>query len=218
MQKEMKKNDMLLILTLKVFVSGCSLVVQSKDGLPCIDVRKNYPEKEIILTNIADVEYVHLSTANDEYLYKGGINAITENTIVVGDVSSGSILFFSRDGKPKSRFNRTGGGPEEYPNFARFRIVYDEIADDVYIFSDRNIMVYSSTGKYKRKLSTSSSVSSLPVDFDDHSIFLYDRQLEDKRLGNEIYSSSQALDSSYVRISKEDGRVLELKFPSFINS
>jgi len=161
------------------------------------------------LTDIADVEYLHLSTADDEYLYKGNINDITENTIVVGDVSFGNILFFSRDGKPKSRFNRKGEGPEEYPQFLKFRIVYDEMADDVFILSYRNIMVYSSTGKYKRKLPISSSYASSLVDFDDHTLFLYNGLSEDKRTGLEIYSSSQDLDSSFVRISKEDGRVLD---------
>ena len=210
MQTEMKINDALFLLTLVVFVSGCSSVDQSKEGLPCIDVRKKYPEKEIILTDIADVEYVHLSTAYDEYLYKGFIGDITENTIVVGDDSSGSVLFFSRDGKPKSRFNRKGAGPEEYPAFLKPSIVYDETADDVYILinNGRNIFVYSSTGKYKRKLPLSADVSSL-VDFDDHSLFVYDTQLIEKRQMKEGYTSSQALDSSFMRISKEDGRVLD---------
>ena len=203
----MKKSDKLFLLIVVVFLSGCSSGNLSKEGLPCIDVRKKYPEKEILLTDIADVEYVHLSTEDDDYLYRGYICDITENTIVVNDYS-GSILFFSRDGKPKSRFNRKGGGPGEYPSYVR-TLVYDEIADEAYLHSSLNsILVYSSTGKYKRQLPLSASMSSL-VDFDDRSLFLYDEQLMMKRLSEGGYTSSQSLDSSFIRISKEDGRVLE---------
>ena len=103
------------------------------------------------MTDIADVTYVHLSTENDEYLYKGGICDITEHTIVVRDNSSSSILFFSRDGKPKSRFNRKGEGPEEYSPFVgnQRMIIYDEDADEVYVYaSSKSIMVYS-IGRYQ---------------------------------------------------------------------
>ena len=202
----MKIYNTLFFILIVVFVSGCSSGNQSKESIPSIDVRQKYPEKEIILTDIADVVYVHLSTEDDDYLYKGDISDITENTIVVNDYS-GSILFFSRDGKPKSRFNRKGGGPGEYPYIRS--LVYDEIADEAYVYSSlKAILVYSSSGKYKRQLPLSASISSL-VDFDDHSLFLYDEQLMQKRLHDENYTSSQSLDSSFIRISKEDGRVLE---------
>ena len=42
---------MVLIATLS---TSCKNEKQSKDSLPCIDVGKNYPEKEIILTDIAE--------------------------------------------------------------------------------------------------------------------------------------------------------------------
>ena len=75
-----------------VLAFSCSSDSQTKDGIPCIDIRKKYPLKEIILTDIADISYVHLSTENDDYLYKGGIHFVTENTIVVADYSSANIL------------------------------------------------------------------------------------------------------------------------------
>ena len=203
----MKINNKLFLLIAVVCLAGCSSGNQSKENIPCIDVRKTYPEKEIILTDIADVEYVHLSTEDEDYLYRGGIIDITANTIVVNDYS-GSILFFSRDGKPKSRFNRKGGGPGEYPSYIS-TLVYNEMADEAYVYSSLNaIMVYTSSGKYKRQLPLSASISSL-VDFDDHSLFLYDEQLMMRRIHEEDYTSSQSLDSSYLRISKEDGRVLD---------
>ena len=128
----MRKNIALLLLIVMTLTFGCSSNNQSEDSLPCIDIRKKYPKKEIILTDIADISYVHLSTENKDYLYKGGICDITENTIVVRDISSHSILFFTREGKPKSRFNRRGIGPDEYYDLYG-SIVYDETTDEVFI-------------------------------------------------------------------------------------
>ena len=207
---DMRKNIALLLLIIMTLTFGCSSNNQSEDSLPCIDIRKKYPKKEIILTDIADISYVHLSTENKDYLYKGVICDITENTIVVKDVSSHSILFFTREGKPKSRFNRMGQGPEEYNLLFRSQpIVYDETADEVFVSNRKDILVYSSTGKYKRKITLQSHASTL-VDFDDQSLLLYDERLQDKKQHQrERYSSSQSLDSCFYRISKEDGKVLE---------
>ena len=215
----MKKKFILYFMLAASLVTGCSSSNQKKDNLPCIDITKNYPEKEIILTDIATVKYVHLSTKNDDYLYKGIINYMTENTIVVADDVSGSILFFSKDGKPKSRFNHYGSGSEEYPQKGRFlSIIYDETADDVFVSSTPgNFNVYSSMGKYKRKviLPQGTNVHSI-VDYDEQSFFLYDIQNDFKKSPKErTYFMSQSNDSSYCRVSKTDGKVLEyVIFPS----
>jgi len=211
---------MLYLFVIVAFVTNCSSDKQLIDVLPCIDVRKVYPVKKIILTDIADVTYIHLNTENADYLYRGGIKYITDSTIVVVDDASGSILFFSIDGKPKSRFNRYGNGPEEYSN-KFFSIVFDEAADDVFVnipsfflISGNSILVFSSTGEYKRKLPLSWSALSL-IDFDRQSLFLYSLQNQYRKLMREKTDvSSQSVDSSYFRISKTDGKVLTyVNFP-----
>ena len=153
----MKKTIFLLIVNL---LTGCSSDKQSTEGLPCIDVTNNYPEKEIILTDIADVTYVHLSTENENFLYKGGIDYVTENTIVVNDKISGGVLFFSKDGTPKSRFNHYGKGPQEYmfkgfaQNKSIYQLLYDEKLNEVFIYMPFGdiIQIYTSTGEYLRTL------------------------------------------------------------------
>ena len=105
----MKGITLLALLLWMVVVMGCSPNKQSAEGLPYINSVKNYPEKEIILTDIADVQYLHLNSDDNDYLYRGTIRRVTENAIIVYDDSSGSILFFSKDGNPKSRFNRKEG-------------------------------------------------------------------------------------------------------------
>ena len=208
----MKKKRLIYFIITVFFVTGCSSEKQSKISLPCIDVTKNYPVKELILTDIATVSYVHLNTEKDEYLYKGIINYVTENTIVVADESSGSILFFSKDGEPKSHFNRFGEGPEDYGFKGRsLKVIYDEAVDDVFLRIIGGFNVYSSTGEYKRKivLPQGTIVSSL-VDYDDQSFFLFDFQNDFNRSskdGKDLVFPSN--DSSYFRISKIDGKVME---------
>ncbi len=185
-----------------------------KGDLPVIDVRETYTEKEIVLTDIGDVTYLHLESDNDEYLYNGSISAITENTIVVADYATGSILFFSMDGKPKSRFNRLGRGPEEYLQI--INVGYDETTDELFVVDNFNsIQVYSSDGKHKRKLLPPNGVliAEMTV-FDDSSLLFFDagrsrrRLLEDERL-----LSTEDLASLFYRISRADGTVLDsLKF------
>ena len=204
------------------FVIGCSSGSQSKDSLPCIDIRKNYTEKEIVLTDVADITYVHLNSENDDNLYKGTINYVSKNTIVVCDESSGSILFFSKDGTPKSRFNRYGAGPEEYFWKGRaVRIIYDENNDDVFVFSLNDIHVYSSTGEYKRKITLQQGRNvQTVVDFDDLSLFVYNIGKEWIIYSNESTEEEKIIsktdyDSSYLFISKTDGKILDyLIFPS----
>ena len=211
----MKANRIFYLFIAVIFANSCSS--DKKGNIPSIEISKNYRKKEILLTDIADVTYVHLNSKNANYLYRGGIKYVTENTIVVVDVSSGSILFFSKDGTQKSRFNRYGQGPEEYAD-RNFFIVYDEVLDDVYVnapgiftIQGHSILVYSSTGEYKRKIILPATPFPL-IDYDDESLLLYDMQNQYKKIRRNFNPSP--VDSSYYFISKTDGRVLEyINFP-----
>ena len=102
----MKNEIVFYLLFLSIFTIGCSSDKQSLKELPCLDVMNDYPEKEIIITDIANVTYLHLNSENDDYIYKGRIDYVTQNTIIVVDRSSQSVLFFSKDGNPKSQIGR----------------------------------------------------------------------------------------------------------------
>jgi len=193
------------------FVFVTSANSQMKDGLAFIDVKKNYPEKELILTDIADVSYVHLSTIDDDFLYKGTISFVTENTIVVNDFSSGSILFFSLDGNPKARFNHKGNGPADYNGRP---VLYEESKDEIYVLTSfpNHIQVYSSKGEYKRKLTfPQGALVQQVVSYDDKSLLVYDGSKSLKKLQpvKTPDSFSNENDSSLFIISKSDGKVLD---------
>ena len=126
--------------------------------------------------------YLYLNSDNDDFLYKGSISYITKNTVVVVDQSSSSILFFSKDGTPKSRFNHFGQGPREYGRLPV--VVYDETADELFVPNNKNgILVYSSLGEYKRTIKQPQDMRiNYMIDFDDRSLLFYDYNNNSKRL------------------------------------
>ena len=210
----------LCLFMIVVFITTFSSCKQSNDNLPCIDVRKSYPEKEMLLTDIADVTYLCLKSDDDDFLFRGYINHVTKNTIVIHDISSGNILFFSKDGIPKSRFNHKGNGPEDYLNAQT--IIYDEAADDVFIQSSSSVLqVYSSTGDYKRKIVLPIETMMNPiVSFDDQSFVLYDASIQfvpdrKREITEDTDFPAQYYSFPFVRISKIDGKVLDyMELPS----
>ena len=152
----------------------------------------------------------------DEYLYDGTIRVVTDNTVVVAPMlrsSRGDILFFTKDGIPKSRFNRKGNGPGEYPNV--YKVFYDEEADDLFILSAASsdlIQVYSSTGMHKREVPLPQGVIFMNgiISLDDQSFLCHDEENGVKRvMTNEADLSSKDYFESFYLISKTDGTVLD---------
>ena len=207
----MKSNFVWFAMMLFFFATSCLQEKQTKNDLAYIDVRKRVPEKEIFLTDIAEVTYLCLNSDDDDYLYKGRIHSITENTIVVCDEVSGSVLFFTKEGNPRSRFNRKGQGPEEY--LFPMRVLFDETTDDVFVMDQRDrTQVYSSTGMYKRKLTMPQGAAPVNniVSYDDSSLFFYDENIVLKRIAADYHKSADSIwFSPFYRISKQDGAVLD---------
>jgi len=215
----MKRKFIYLIFAI-ISVNGCSSKMNDKEDLPFIDVNKKYPEKELIFNDFADVSYIHLNTDNDDYLYKSPIMTytISKNTIVVYDVSSCSILFFSRDGTPKSRFKRLGQGPEEYMGVNR--ILYDEDTDEVFIADSQvyKIQVYSSSGQYKRTIPLPIRVNCRSlVFFDTQSFLVYCNKATRYLIPSQRKEHKSEVENytTYYHISKTNGAILDsLNLPS----
>ena len=144
---------------------------------------------------------------------RGGIRCMTKNTYVVCDNYSQSVLFFSRDGAPKSRFNRNGQGPQDYLEIGW--ILYDEEADDLFLcntFSEidkRYIQVYSSTGEYKRKIAMPYNTELRSFfSFDNKSLFVY-ASYNPSVLGPGKDRETEIRYTTYYRISKLNGEILD---------
>lgn len=203
----MKTTIQLYLILFATLFAVCSSCTQPKSDLAYIDTTQNYPEKDILLTDIADIDYLYLNSDDDDYLYNGTICCITKTTIIVYDYTAGNILFFAKNGTPKSRFNRKGQGPEEYVN-AR-SVFYDEATDDVFVYTMNYINVYSSTGQYKRKITLPQDmiIGSI-MSFDEQSFIFYDLGVEAKRFSGELDPGADNTNYFY-RISKTNGEVLD---------
>lgn len=95
-----------LVLSLVIVSYTSSKELQGK--LAFINVAKEYPEKKIELTDVADVSYLYLDSKNNDYLYRGSTDHVTEDNITVIGRSQNSVLFLSKEGSPKPHPNRRG--------------------------------------------------------------------------------------------------------------
>ena len=193
------KNKTTLYLSICVtvysFLSGCTLEKKNENNLIQIDVSASYPEREIKLEDVADIEYLQLEL-DDDYLFAREPHIVTSNKIIISHSQSGDVLIFSRNGKPLSKFNRKGNGPGEY-TYIRV-LLYDEISDEIFIKSNDRIFVYSSLGEFKRMIPLSGrmeDVESQFVNYDSETFLLYHN--------NNLYPTP------FTVISKKDGSVVD---------
>jgi hypothetical protein len=127
----------------------------NKNGLVTIDLLAEYPQEEISLQEIADVEYIPLAIS-DSVLLKATDNLFyisDKYIVVVGSVST--ICVFNRAGKIVSHFDRDGRGPNEYLGITG-GIAFDEKAEEFFVPAglppNNKILVFSIDGKHKRTL------------------------------------------------------------------
>ncbi len=69
-------------------------------GLPTIDLTKSYPKKEIVLQDIAEVEYIPLETRDDvliDHLFTTGY--ASKDTIMIANKKKGDVFIFNGQGK-----------------------------------------------------------------------------------------------------------------------
>lgn len=119
------------------------------DEVLVVDVSREYPEKKMLLQDIADVEYIRLETT-DDMLWQGGVSAFTDRHIVNFNFTTGDILFFDKTGKGIKKINRKGESGEEYAPYSTF--TPDEENDEFYMNDPNNkkIFVYDLDGGFKR--------------------------------------------------------------------
>ena len=111
---------------------------------------------------------------------------------------SHDFLFFTGEGKPISKFNHFGMGPEEYSYVSA--ICYDEETDELFVLFENKLLVYSSEGKYyysidlPKENATTNRKSTIAI-YDKSSLL--------------IYYKKNAYNKNFVRISRKDASVIE---------
>ncbi len=171
-----------------------------------VDVSTNYQEKELILQDIMDVEYVPLETT-DEFITKGVVKAIGKDLLFVTNQSSdGDIFIFDRKtGKGLRKINRMGQGAEEYSYVSA--IALDEENQEIFVsdFGIRKILVYDLSGNFKRSFKNADTSY-----YND--LFNYDR---DHLITYKSYPTPKENEQAcHILISKQDGSITrEIRIP-----
>ena len=206
----MKRANSILVIILMV-LAGCresnkqSTVIRSNADLITVDVTKSYPEKELILQDFMDVEYIPLETT-DEFLNRGIVHAVGREFIVVTNRNTDAEIFiYDRNGKGVKKINRKGQGPEEYAFF--LGIVLDEDNGEIFVH-ERKVWVYDLNGTFKRSFKFGSDHMYMQFyNYDRDHLFAYDYTVE---IGEEFKKRS----AYHVIMSKKDGSISsEIQIP-----
>ena len=172
------------------------------DGFIKVDVTKKYSQKELILQDFMDVEYVVLE-ATDEFVNQGNVMSIGKEYITVrNDLNDGNIYIYDRNGKAFRVINRKGLGSEEYTFISL--IIIDEDKDEMFVYDHRikKILVYDLYGKFKRFLLCKENVMYLEI-------FEYDKDnlICCNETATSLYGTNN-VESFYI-ISKQDGSIVK---------
>jgi hypothetical protein len=189
-----KRAKLISVITLLVVITGCGGSKQSAEDFITVDVTAKYPEKELILQDFMDVEYIPLETT-DEFICQDLVKDISKNLIaVINRNEDGDIFIFNRSGKGVKKINRKGQGGEEYAYI--LGITLDEENGEIFVNDNlaRKILVYDLNGKFKRTLKHKDDAIYTKI-------YNFDR-------GNLIcYNGGTLNEQSFMIISKQDGSI-----------
>ncbi|MDR0795159.1 MAG: 6-bladed beta-propeller [Tannerella sp.] len=202
----MKKENSILATILLLLLTGCGGDKHSNDdAFITVDVTKNYPKKELILQDIADVEYIPLETT-DEFINRGLVRSVTDNHLAIRLARQEEIMIYDRlTGKALHKISKRGQGAGEYI-FATKMVVDDE-RQELYVrpFRQQKILVYDLAGNYKRDLV-------LPKNTPLYLNYMFNYDRDHLFCSNAIYEEPE--DQVFWIISKQDGSfVREIVIP-----
>lgn len=127
---------------------------KKEQGLVTLDVTKDYPEKKIVLQDLADVKYIPLETKKNALLpNSAGCLGYVSDSLIVARTSDNEIVLFNGDGSVRSSFRHVGQGSKKYQYIIGMAV--DPKAQEIFIVDyllKYRMQVYSFTGQYKRTL------------------------------------------------------------------
>ena len=175
-------------------------------GLPVFDLQGQYPKKEIILQDLADVRYVALETGDSSLVGTRPI-LMTDSLIVTVNKKS-DVIFFDKSGKYLHSFNHTGMSGEEYGDIVSGYCI-DEKAREIFIYDglQSRIQVYGYGGAYRRTLKLPKKrmfVFSI-FEYDENFLFGEDYLFVDSQDGKYPVNKTP-----YYKISKKDGKLTSI--------
>ncbi len=197
----MKRKNLFAVAFLFALI-GCT--GHKQEELITVDVTANYPQKELILQDFMNVEYIPLETT-DEFVLQGKVADISGKRLILTNVRQGEILIFDRiTGKGLKKINRQGNGPEEY--ILPFNVHLNEEETEMYVNDgpSSKIQVYDLEGVYKRTIpyKKGALVTNL-LDYD-----------ADHFLSQDIYATgNETFASTFFLMSKQDSNRIDIEVP-----
>ena len=202
----MKNNLSAFILSICMICgSACSNQTSNHNGsIPIVDLEKEYPEKDLLVSENAEIEYIRMETS-DEILLDGiaGLHlSVTNQYITTCNSREGRIFVFNREGKHLHNFNKKGNSGEEYVYPLVVRI--DDKAKEIFVLDIRKkVMVYTLDGKFKRVLNLSDDIATNELwSYDDDWLLAYDNYNLDQNM--------PCAEQPFFFLSKKDGSVKRL--------
>lgn len=202
----MKEKFVSVFALLAMMLAGCAGGGQPQnDACITVDVTADYPEKELYIQDIADVEYVPLETT-DTFITHGVVKSISKNLIVTTNWGgSGDIFLFDRaTGKGIRKINHKGQSGQEYVSATE--VLPDEERNELFVldYSARKILVYDLEDSFKRSFKTLDSTYY-------SNVFYYDKE---RLLCYKQPAEGDNERASHILISKEDGNLVkEISIP-----
>lgn len=199
----MNKASYLLVALCMMGFSACSTQQKGNEGpLPVADFTKEYPAKDWLVSEHADVEYVRLETT-DEVLLDNIASiylSVTDRYIVTNNMREGRIFVFNRQGKHLHNFMRKGQSGEEFV-FAKV-VRVDDKAEEIFVLDTRNkVLVYTLDGKFKRVLDIPKDMLADDLwNYDDEWLLSYDSYNLDR-------GDLPCAEQPFFLLSKKDGSV-----------
>ena len=203
----MKKTTIYLMALWLIGFSACTNQQKENNGpLPVADFEKEYPEKDLLVSEHADVEYVRLETT-DEVLLDGIASlylSVTDRFIVTNNMKEGRIFVFDRQGKHLHNFMRKGQSGEEFVFANRVRV--DDKAEEIFVLDTRNkVLVYTLDGKFKRVLDIPKGMKADDLwNYDDEWLLSYDSYNLDRE-------NQPCAEQPFFLLSKKDGSVKRIE-------
>ena len=198
----MNNTNIFLLACCLICSYACTSQPQSTTGIPVVDFEKEYPQKDLLVSENADVEYVRLETT-DEVLLDGlaGLYlSVTDRYIVTNNSKEGRIFVFNRQGKHLYNFMRKGNSGEEFMYAKKVRV--DDKAEEIFVLDARNkVLVYTLDGKFKRVLDLPKDMRADDLwNYDDEWLLSYDNYNLDRE-------GLTCAEQPFFLISKKDGQV-----------
>ncbi|WP_459189966.1 6-bladed beta-propeller [Parabacteroides sp. APC149_11_2_Y6] len=201
----MKKSKAISVMVLLMVMAGCTgRNKQFTDDVITVDVNASYPERELILQDIMDVEYVPLETT-DEFITHGYVESVGKHFFLVRNRNDGDIFIFDRTGKGIRKINRLGQGAEEYSQLTEI-ILYED-NDEMFVKDNpaRKILVYDLSGNFKRSFKfANTGYYNYLFNYDRNHLICY----------NSFPTPKENEQACHLLISKQDGSVArEIRTP-----